>query len=330
MFQPLTQQGAVTGSLLAALNAQLGLILPTQGQVFWVRPHTGSDSNDGLSAGSAFQTLAKAFAVTTSGQNDIVLLCAESNTAANTTDYQSATLTWSKDLVHLIGVNGGPFLGQRSRIGQAATSVALNPMFLVSGNGCLISGIEFFQGTPVSGTTSVAVKVTGQRNTFINCQISGNGDLGGATDVAGSRSLLMSGSENTFKGCYIGLDTVLRATQTSEVEITAGARNYFEACHFESYTSLSTFKAVVIATGCDRWMKFKDCDFTACQNITSATAPTGAIGITTMNGQVFMKSPYVYGYAQITTADNAYVQVLGNDGTATGHKIGIAQSVDAA
>jgi len=328
-FQPLTQQGAVTSQLLAALNSQLGLILPTQGQIYWVKPNSGSDSYDGLSAGSAFKTLLRALQACTANQNDVVLFCAESNTAARTTDYQAATLDWNKDLTHLIGVNSGPFLGQRSRISNLSSAAALNPMVKVSANGCLISGLEFFQGTPASGTTSVALQVTGQRNVIQSCQISGNGDLTGVADVAGSRSLLISGSENTFKGCYIGLDTVIRATQTSEVEITAGARNYFEACHFESYTSLSTFKAVVIATGCDRWMKFKDCDFTACQNITSATAPTGAIGITTMNGQVFMKNPYVYGYAQIVTADNAYVQVLGLNGLATGHLIGIAQGVDA-
>ncbi len=328
-FKPLTQQGAVTGTFLDQLNSQLGLILPTQGQVYWVRPNTGSDSADGLSAGSAFKTLLKALQSATANQNDVVLFCAESNTASRTTDYQAATLDWNKDLVHLIGVNGGPFLGQRSRISNLASAAALAPMVKVSANGCLFSSLELFQGTPGSGTTSVALEVTGQRNTFANCQISGNGDLTAVTDVAGSRSLKLSGSENLFKGCYIGLDTVLRATQTAEVEILTGARNTFVDCQFESYTSLSTFKAVTIATTCDRWMKFKNCEFTAVQNITSATAPTGAIGITTMNGQSYCVNPYVQGYAQIVTADNAYVQVLGFNGDATGHKIGIAQGVDA-
>ncbi len=330
MFQPLTQQGAVTGPFLAQLNTQFGLILPTQGNVFWVRPHSGSDSYDGLSSGQAFQTLARALQACTANQNDVVFLCAESNTAAQTTSYQSATLDWNKDLTHLIGINGGPFLGQRSRISNLSSSAALNPMVKVSANGCLFSALELFQGTPASGTTSVCLQVTGQRNTFQGCQISGDGDLTAVADVAGTRSLLISGSENVFRDCYIGLDTVIRATQTCEVEITAGARIAFERCQFESYSSLSTFKAVVIATGCDRWIKFKDCDFICVQNITSATAPTGALGITTMNGQVIMRNPYVYGYAQIVTADNAYVQVLGLNGLATGHLIGIAQGVDAA
>ncbi len=328
MFQPLTQQGAVTGPFLAQLNAQFGLILPTQGNVFWVRPNTGSDSNDGLSSGQAFQTLLKAFQSCTANQNDVVFMCAESNTAARTTSYQAITLDWNKDLTHLIGINGGPFVGQRSRISNLSSAAALNPMVKVSANGCLFSGLELFQGTPASGTTSVCLQVTGQRNTFQNCQISGNGDLTAVTDVAGTRSLLISGSENSFRGCYIGLDTVLRATQTSECEITAGARCSFEDCQFESYTSLSTFKALVYATGCDRWIRLKNCMFTAVQNITSAVIPTGAIGGTTMNGQIFCLNPYVYGYSNISTLDNAYIQVLGLAGLATGHLIGIAQGVD--
>ena len=330
MLQQLTQQGAVTSQMLDAINSNFALVFPTQGNVYWVRPRTGSDAFDGLSSQKAFQTVAHALNVATANQNDVIFLCAESNTAANTTDYQDATLTWNKDLVHLIGINSGPFLGQRSRISARSTAAALAPMVNVTANGCLFSGIEFFQGTPASGTTSICVQVTGQRNVFNACQISGNGDLTGVADVAGTRSLKISGSENLFKNCYIGLDTVIRATQTAEVEISAGARNTFDGCQFESYTSLSTFKAVTIATGCDRWMKFKNCEFTAVQNITSAVAPTGAIGITTMNGQAYAQNPYVQGYAQIVTADNAYVQVLGLDGTATGHLIGIAQGVDAA
>lgn len=300
------------------------------GNYWYVKPHSGSDSNTGTSPGTAFATLAKALSSATANNNDVVFLISESNTAANTTDYQSVTLDWNKDLTHLIGVNGGPFLGQRSRIANLSTAAALNPMVKVSANGCLIQNIELFQGTPASGTTSIALQVTGQRNSFINCQISGNGDLTGVADVSGSRSLKVSGGENYFNHCYIGLDTVIRATQTTEVEILTGARNVFENCQFETYTSLSTFKMISVATDTDRFVKFNNCDFHAVQNITSAVAPTGLIGITTMNGSVLIKAGYLYGFAQYVTADNAYVKLLSWDGTATSHIVGIAQSIDAA
>jgi len=325
-----TSGGTLQPQTLAALNAVGSGVYPTQGNIFFVSPGTGSDQGGNGSVGSPFASIGMAYALATSGQNDIIYLMAHSNTASATTNYLSSVLTWSKDLVHLIGVNGGPAIGQRSRISNLAGTAAMAPMVNVTGNGCLFANLEFFQGTPGSGTTSICVQVTGQRNHFVNCQIAGMGDLTAVADVAGSRSLKISGSENTFDGCTIGLTTTLRATMTTEVEISAGARNLFRGCDFETYTSLSTFKMVSIATGCDRYMKFLDCNFLAIQNITSAVAPTGVIGITTMNGQVVMKNPYVYGFAQIVTADNAYVQVLGLDGTATGHLIGIAQGVDAA
>ncbi len=324
--------GSLQLSTLATINTLAASIFPSQGNQYFVNPGPGlgSDVSGDGSRNNPLASLGAALALCTAGQNDIVFLCAHSNTAAQTTNYLTSNLNWNKDLVHLIGINAGPLLGQRSRISNDAASAVISPLFTLSANGCLLANLEFFQGLPASGTTSICVLVSGQRNVIDNCQISGNGDLTGVVDVAGSRSLKLSGSENLFRHCYIGLDTVLRATQTTEVEISAGARNTFERCHFETYTSLSTFKMVTVATGCDRFVKFTDCDFHAVQNITSAVAPTGCIGITTMNGEVIMRNPYLYGFAQYVTADNAYVQMLGLNGLATGHLVGIAQGVDAA
>lgn len=312
-------------------NAFLGANFLTQGTSWYVKPRTGNDSNDGLSPSSAFKTLAKAQAMATANQNDVVYFFSEGNTSSDTTDYQSAVLEWAKDGVHLIGVAANGAIGQRARISNLSTATAIvNGLVVLSADNCFIANIGIFHGQGGTNPTgaSIALSVTGERNFIKNCQISGIGHS--ELDDATSRSLKLSGSENTFEGCYIGLDTVIRATATAEVEISAGARNIFRKCHFETYTSLSTFKMVTVATGCDRFVKFEDCDFHAVQNITSAVAPTGVIGITTMNGEVLMKNPYVYGFAQIVTADNAYVQVLGFDGTATAHLVGIAQGVDAA
>lgn len=307
------------------------LLGPTQGKYIFVKPSTGIDGNTGLSPDQAVKTLSYALSLATANQNDVVFLMAQSNTAASTTDYQTTNLDWNKDGVHLIGVNNGSMIGQRSRVAALSTATAFANLFTVSANNCLIQNIEFFQGQMATNPSaaSTCVTVSGQRNRFVNCQISGIGhaDL----DDAGSNSLTVSGSENLFQHCYIGLDTIIRATSVTEVVLSGtNTRNIFESCQFETYTSGSTFKMVSIATGTDRFVKFLDCDFHAVQNITSAVAPTGVLGITTMNGEVLMKNPYVYGFAQITTADNAYVQVLGFNGLATGHLIGIAQGVDAA
>jgi len=298
-------------------------------KAWFVRPSTGSDGNSGRKPTAAFKTLAKALSVATANSGEVVYLISESNTAANTTDYQATAFDWNKDGVHLIGLGASPMLGQRSRISQLSTVLTIEDLFTVSANNCYIANIEVFQGVASSTATSPrAVVISGQRNKIVNCQFSGNGDVGGSTDTAGARSLAVTGSENTFENCYIGLDTVLRATQTAEVTVSTGARNIFKDCMFNSYTSLSTFKSVAV-TSIDRFVVFKDCIFSAIQNITSAVAPTGAISNTTPNGNLIGLGSGVYGFADVTTADDTKLLWLSYPAT-TVVDMGVGKATDVA
>lgn len=316
-------------------NAQEAGALPFNqfftGNAYFVKPYSGLDTNSGEDPAAPLKTLAAALAKASTDHNDVVYMIAESNTAANTSDYQATALDWNKDGVHLIGVNAAPRIGQRSRIAQLSSVKDIQDLFTVSADNCLIANLEIFQG--VAAATAVkerAMVVSGERNHIVNCQISGNGDTGGSMDDAASRSLVISGSENFFENCYIGLDTVIRATQTAEVEVAAAAaRNVLKNCHINSYTSLSTFKAIA-ATSLERFLLLEECMLSTIQNITSAVTPTGAISNTTPNGMIMMKGGGVFGYTQITTADDSKTLVLTHNGLATGHLVGIAQGVDAA
>lgn len=312
MITQITQEGAFDATLRRQINANFNnLSFVTQGNIWWVRPVNGSDSNDGKTSATAFKTCAAALAAATANQNDIVLLCGEGNALASATDFQATTLNWNKDMVHLMGVNDGCMIGQRARIDAATALPAFANLFVLSANACMIRDIEFFQG-PGSTTLSAAqtaVTISGVRNRFVNCQISGIGDA--TQDYAGSNSLTITGDENIFQHCYIGLDTVIRSTATTEVVISGTpARLIFEDCQFNSYTSLTTFKAVQIGTSVDRFVKFKNCEFSASVHLPSVGVPTGAIGITTMNGQVMLINPAIFGYALASTGGNAYVKVV--------------------
>lgn len=245
-------------------NLIIGAGIVTQGNVWHVKPRTGSDGNDGKSPKRALQTLAKALSVATADQNDVVFLYAESNTASLTTDYQSATLDWNKNAVHLIGVNGGQFLGQRSRVAFISTYATASNLFTLSANDCMIQGIEFFGGVN-SANPLGGVKVTGDRNHFKNCQISG---IGHATmDIADAYSLGLSGSENLIEDCYIGLDTVtLGASANSQIVTLAGgtgARNIIRNCIITTYTNHATNNVFlrVPASTIDRFLLLEDCKF---------------------------------------------------------------------
>lgn len=287
--------------VLAAFGAQFPA---TQGRLIFVKPITGSDGRDGSTPQKALKTLAAAHSIAIAGQNDTVVLLAEGgNSAALTTDYQSSTLTWSKDHVHLIGVNSRPFLGQRSRIALISTYATAAPLMTVSANGCLFSGVELFAGVADVNPLG-CLNLTGQRNRFHNCQISGMGNA--ANDIAGNYSLkLAAAAENLFDECYIGLDTVtLGAAANSQILCASAAtRNKFRKCIIATYTSHATNNNFLRApTGSlDRFLEFEDCVFwnpidSASTNLTQAmivasdaggtvllTGRTGLVGATDWN-----------------------------------------------
>jgi len=172
-----------------------GMATPSQGVVWHVKPDTGSDGNDGLTPDTALRTLVRAHQLAFANRNDIVRLYSESNTAADTTDYQTATLTWSKDLLHLEGVCSGSMVSQRARVANATSSV-LSPLITWSADGCLVSGIQFFHGV-ADATALVDFNLTGSRNRFENVHFAGVGDA--TQSAAGACSLKLDAcTENVF------------------------------------------------------------------------------------------------------------------------------------
>lgn len=298
----------------------------TQGRLIFCRPGTGSDGRDGSTPQKAVKTLVQAHTLATAGQNDVVVLMAESNTAANTTDYQSSTLVWSKDLVHLVGVGASPFLGQRSRIALISSYVTAAPLMTVSANGCLFSGLELFAGVasivPLGG-----LNVTGQRNRFRNMQISGIGHAN--MDIAGAYSLLLSGAqENYFEDCYIGLDTVtLGAAVNSQLLFGAAAtRNLFRRCKFLTYTNHATNNNFLRApTGSlDRWVMFEDCHFinpidAASTNLTQAMVLASDAG----GSILLMGSCGMLGATDWNSTDSANLTAMGGTVTAATYGLGV-------
>ncbi len=270
---PLTQAGVFTYDARDAVNyllASQGIL--TQGNIWWVRPRVGPGTGaggDGKSPGTAFKTVAEGLAAATADQNDVVLLCAESNTAGSTTDYQSATLTWNKNMVHLIGVNHVPQYSSRSRIAFLSTYNTASNLFTVSASNCLIKGVEFFAG--VAGTLPTgAVKVTGTRNVFRNCHIVGIG--ADTNDIASAYSLYCyGGGENLYEDCAIGLDTIAAGTAANSELLFDGAtpgtatfRNTFRRCQIYRLIEHATnhpLVKIVGATSIDKSLTFEQCLF---------------------------------------------------------------------
>ena len=263
-------KGAGTSGIIKATGLEAAYVIGSQflsqGQAWFVKPVNGSDSSDGKSPATAFKTLAAALSAATASKNDVVYLFSEgaSGTSSDTTDYQTATLDWNKNMVHLIGVNaGGPF-AQRSRVALATAYDTASNLFTLSANSCLIANIHFYAG--VAGTLPTGcMKVTGNRNRVVNCHIAGIGN--NANDIAGAYSLLLDGAaENAFDDCTIGLDTIARGTAANSGLLVDGAatRNVFRDCLFTAFLEHATNHVHVRladTTAIDRFLWFKNCLF---------------------------------------------------------------------
>jgi hypothetical protein len=220
-----------------------------------VDPVNGSDNNTGTSFMAPLASLAAAYALCVADQHDAVIFV-----SGDTGNALAAAITWSKDYTHLIGLSSDlPGVGQRCRVTGSATA-DLTVLVTFSGSGCIVRNIQFFNGGDADADAG-AVVVSGSRNEFKNCFFAG---MGHATPGAraGSYSLKVTGSENLFDRCAIGLDTITRAGANAELWITTGAvRDVFRACRFLSQSEEAT-KVLVKVDGSDIWWhEFEDCIF---------------------------------------------------------------------
>jgi hypothetical protein len=285
---------------------------PFTGNVFWVNETTGSDGNTG-GPSDPFLTLSQAHSQCTANNNDVVLFTG--------TIHTTATLTWSKAKTHLIGLTA-PSQNNRSRISQTGSTV-FTPLVNVTAEGCIFRDFATFHGF-ANASTQICWTDAGGRNSYQNVQFLGGGNATAAAQ-AGMRSLLVSGStgENQFKGCTIGLDTVVRATNANaSLELTgASPRNIFDGCIFQADVSLAGDTHVTIGSGgIDRWAIFKDCMFlNAVNGGPAATAMTAAFSVNaSAGGQVLLMNPANIGATKISAAGPVYIQAAVPTGATSG------------
>jgi len=235
-------------------------------QVFIVDPQSGSDSNSGKSLSSPLLTVAAAYALCTANQNDCVVMI-----GGPTADYPSASIAWSKAYTHLVGWSADlPGVGQRCRIVGNATN-DLDTIITISGDGCIFRNVQFFQGNDAAEDSSAAV-VSGSRCHFQNVFFAGMGHATAAAR-AGSYSLGLSGAENTFVRCTIGLASMARTADNTELLMTGECnRNKFIGCEFVAWASRAGKLLVTLdSTAVPYTLQFEDCLFDVFKSNNGAT-----------------------------------------------------------
>lgn len=292
----------------------------TQGNVIHLKPSNGDDANMGTDPKEdAVATWTRGLALLTADQNSILYVYSEDNSASGTTDYQSDTLTLNKDGVKYIGINSGGLLGQRSRIAQLSTATGVGPLVTFSSSNCFMSNIHIFHGVDDSTSGTAAMSVTGDRNHFYRCHFAG---IGHATMDSGNNcSLSLTGDENLFEECVVGLDTIGRGTASnSEIYLPASgaaARNVFKNCIIPTFADAAGHQFMVTASGSmDRYTLFDNCTFINAVDST-ATVMTEAFDLhASQGGTVILKDCVLVGSTEWDAGDTGNVLCCGPVGDA--------------
>jgi hypothetical protein len=238
---------------LAALEIPRG----PSSNVYLVDPVNGLDANIGDRWTKPLKTLTAAYDKCVSGQNDVVLLLA--NTSGITL---TEKLTWAKHYTHLVGMCAPVRTAQRARI-FADAAMADAELIEISATGCIFKNLYIFNGAAVA-TALGDVKVSGGRCYFENVHFAGPGHATNAIDGAYALGLSGGDGEHLFKNCTFGLTTVGAATGVRCVALLGGytPRVVFEDCTFALHASAVT--AMIVEGGADciiEYMLFKNCLF---------------------------------------------------------------------
>ena len=247
------------------------------GPVQYVKPNTGSGGNSGRRPDRAVALISQAQTNIDADKNGVIYLVAESNSAGSTTNrISSSTFTFSKNGVKIQGINQNGMIGQRSRISNTSGIGAISPLMTWSASNSSMANVHVVYSENDAAALG-CFNVTGERNHFYRCHFAG---IGNATqDAADAYSLRVTGDENLFEECLIGLDSTGRGSgDNSELVLASSAtRNIFLNCLFITYADNVAGHQMIKTPdlAIDRFVLFKGCTF-----INSGVHSGGAVTMT--------------------------------------------------
>jgi hypothetical protein len=254
-----------------------GGIPATKGNVYFVDYGAGSDGNKGTTPTRPFQTIAKAYSMVTSNNDDVICLIGSS------THVLTEMLDITKNRVHFVGVDGTQrFYGQTAKVSLGVTTAATDIATMQNtGVRNSFSNIKFLNSNTVAeGIYCVAEG--GEYTVYDHCEIYKSTDL----DVTGAAEMLHNGDSVQMINCTIGslanivADNVIRPC-VLVTAVLSGKKfrdGYFQNCMFWRKAGGTETMMIYGANASDveRLLLAKNCTFV--NNILSAADPAHAVG----------------------------------------------------
>lgn len=174
----------------------------------------------------AFHTdIETALGLMTTGRNDVLLVSAENHSQAD-------SITWSKNMTHLVGMYPSSMMNLRSRIGHSAN---FDKLLDVTGYGNLFKNLYLMYGRG-NAANLTCLQITGNRNTFKHCHFAAplhttEGDQATFKVIGIAETSGGDGLEHYFDHCVIGAETAAW-TNGDMIKYSGTPRMIFEDCLF--------------------------------------------------------------------------------------------------
>jgi len=288
-----------------------GGIPATTGKVFFVDYTNGSDGNKGTSPTKPLKTVAKAYDLCTSNNDDVIALIGSASHVL------TSMLTVAKNRVHFIGVDGsnGRFYGQNAKISLGVTTAATDlGAVLNTGVRNSFQNIKF---------TSVNTKDEslytfldgGEYLVMTNCEIYKETDL----DQTGAAELVMNGDSAQIIGCTIGslVNAIAGAIVRANVLMTKGiagagkvARDVvFANCLFWKKAGHVNNRFVYGANAddCERMLLIRNSVFFSQKLSTAIPAQCVAFGAEQSAGYVLIDNCSSIGNTKLSTTTGVHI-----------------------
>ena len=275
-----------------------------------------------------YRTLAAAYDACTSNANDVILL------SAHTTHSLTTGIAWSKNRIHVIGMDGGDRLVQQGAKVELSGAVDSAYVIKVTGVRNSFRNIKFIQSSTHANALTV-LQEGGEGNLYKNCSfIFGVVDN---LDQTTAHEVLAGSDSATYLNCTFGADTLLTSAARSVFhidQVTTSQEfksNILRECIFIISSSSSTATFVRLDAVGDILFTniFDRCIF--CASVDSAggaaIAEASQTGTSTVKGVLVYAHPAAFNCTDFSTATsgrNAATQIVGVVTTAGTGGIGVA------